>query len=384
MNLRQTRRSGERLRGRATAFLKRIERGYGKAQRHQVCSVVAVCGFLVLLVGALDFLATPGLSFSLLYLVPVALVTWLVSRKMGFVFTALVAIISLGGDLAVNAGRIEPYLNCASRLGVFVILVFLVSALRKRTFLLSETVAGRTKQLRQEIAQRRRVEHDVFDVLHQQKREMADELHDGLAQSLTALAANAKHVEEELRLAFSPHAEAALAIVQRLNEAVAQTREIARGMNRAMTCPSDLVSDLRRFASEVKTTFGIGCSVRSDLTELTVLPAAAIHLYRIVQQATDNAIRHGTATTIVITLEAGPSQYLLAIEDNGTGFDDAPASRRGVGLKTMQFRADLLGGAFAISSVPGRGTCVKVRGDLAALSQVASEEKQRKKMAGPA
>jgi len=311
MNLSQSRRFGERLRSRTIAFLKRIERDC-TAQRRQVYSVVAICGCLVMLIGVLDSRASLGLSFSLLYLVPVALVTWLVSRRMGLLFTVAATTISLVGDVIAHANRIIPYLNCATRLGVFVVLVYLISAVRKRTFVLGETVAGRTRQLREEIAQRRRVEHDVFDVLQQQKREMADELHDGLAQSLTALAANAKRVEEELRLAFSPQAEAALAIVARLNEAVAQTREIARGMNRAMTCPSDLLSDLSRFASEVKTTFGISCSVRSDLAQFTVLPAAGMHLYRIVQQATDNAIRHGNATTIVITLETGASQYLLA------------------------------------------------------------------------
>jgi signal transduction histidine kinase len=362
-----------RLLKRIIAILKHAgAEGSGTLARPALWLVVIVCSSLVLLDGILDFSTGPYISFSIFYLLPVALATWLVSRRLGFIFATGSALVGFICDVALNSHwrAIIPCCNGILRFGVFSIVVILLSALRRQTRQLSNAVAVRTERLIKEIAERKRVEREVFKILQQQKQEMAHELHDGLAQSLTAIAMNTKHLEEELQAVFSPQAEAALRIVRRLNEAVGQTRQIARGLSPTTVGANELISAVTEFALETENTFGITCRVKTNVTRLPLGADVGLHLYRIVQQAIDNAIRHGKATTIEIAIEVRNSKYHLAIRDNGTGFANTLNSHCGLGLKTMQFRAELLSGVLRISSQPGEGACVEVAGRLVDVEQV--------------
>jgi signal transduction histidine kinase len=90
-----------------------------------------------------------------------------------------------------------------------------------------------------------------------------------------------------------------------------------------------------------------------------------IGLYRILQEALSNAVRHGRATRHRITLRCDDQQIVMDVHDNGVGFDveavlcdPAPGH---FGMKGMQERVQLLGGRFSVASAPGRGTTVTVR-----------------------
>ncbi len=84
-------------------------------------------------------------------------------------------------------------------------------------------------------------------------------------------------------------------------------------------------------------------------------------LYRIAQEALNNALKHAGATAVTVWVRASGEWVELEVLDNGKGFDpDTPADAGGMGLSSMKERADLMGGALTIQSVPGRGTSVKV------------------------
>jgi signal transduction histidine kinase len=81
-----------------------------------------------------------------------------------------------------------------------------------------------------------------------------------------------------------------------------------------------------------------------------------LHLYYIAQEAALNAIKHGDATTLVVTLSAQGSQFKLTVQDNGRGFDLSGKSRTGMGIRIMRYRAKVIGATLDIQSGAGQGT----------------------------
>jgi signal transduction histidine kinase len=86
--------------------------------------------------------------------------------------------------------------------------------------------------------------------------------------------------------------------------------------------------------------------------------AVAINLYRIAQEAANNAIKHGKATSIAISLSASHGTALLCIRDNGGGFSKGSGASKGLGLRVMQYRASRIGGSLTIDGDSKKGTTI--------------------------
>ncbi len=96
--------------------------------------------------------------------------------------------------------------------------------------------------------------------------------------------------------------------------------------------------------------------------DVVELPASVEEgLYRIAQEALNNALKHATATSVTVYFRANDAKVELEVVDDGRGFDSSAIDdQRGMGLASMQERAEKLGGLLAIDSGPGVGTKVKV------------------------
>jgi signal transduction histidine kinase len=336
--------------------------------RFTFVALLATAAIYMAGVAVLELLAQPLLRFSLLYSIPVALVTWFVSRRAGLIFAFAAGSVTLVSAL-VHEGYppAVAFWNCSMRAGVLTTTVLLLSAVRSHTQQQDQEVRDRAVDLQREIGQRKRAEREFFQLLEKQREQIAYDLHDDLAQVLTAIAMKTKCLESELKASFSPHAESAAAIVKLMNSAVGETREIARGLCPINSQSAELVSAVRRLTDETSKSFGVRCQSTSTHSQLPYSSDAAVHIYRIAQQAIDNAIRHGNAKSIEIKLEHTDEQFRLSIWDDGSGFDEISDTPHGLGLRTMAFRADVFNGTFHISSEPGQGTRVVVTADVAAL-----------------
>ena len=104
----------------------------------------------------------------------------------------------------------------------------------------------------------------------------------------------------------------------------------------------------------------LGLTVDADLEDVVVPPPIAYALLRIAQEACTNAVRHGQARRITLSMTRRDGRVELAVADDGTGFDPA-AQRSGSGLAHIRDRAGEVGGTVDIASTPGRGTAVTVR-----------------------
>jgi PAS domain S-box-containing protein len=205
---------------------------------------------------------------------------------------------------------------------------------------------------------RKGLEEAILEISAREQRRIAQDLHDGLGQHLTGIAFMCKVLEEKLSDKSLPEAVEAAKIVKMVNQAIDNTRQLARGLHPVRAEPLGLVSALKNWASEVEALFHIGCSFQCA-KPLPIHDAnLATHLYRIAQEAVNNAIRHGKSRNIVIRLSSKNGAGVLTIQDDGDGFLNKPATPPGVGLSIMNYRADMVGGSLKVQPNEGRGITV--------------------------
>jgi PAS domain S-box-containing protein len=191
---------------------------------------------------------------------------------------------------------------------------------------------------------RRALEHEIQEISEREQRRLGQDLHDGLGQSLTGIAFLAKVLQQKLHANFAQEAEAAGNIATLLNEALAQTRRLSRGLCPVVLDSNDIETALEQLAENVRTIFSVSCELQCEPDIQIPNNAASVHLYRIAQEAATNAIKHGRAKNILLSLTQSNSQVTLKITDDGAGFPPTANKGKGMGLRVMQHRARMIGG----------------------------------------
>jgi PAS domain S-box-containing protein len=216
-----------------------------------------------------------------------------------------------------------------------------------------------------DISERKRLEKTILEISEREQRRIGQDLHDGLGQHLTGIAFLTKVQERRLAESHSAEAADAAKIVQLVNDAIRKTRELARGLLPVVSDAHGLMSALRQYASEIEDLFGIACRFSCEEAVLIHDAPMATHLYHIAQEAVNNAIKHGRAKNILISLSANERRGTLIIGDDGVGIERPPAPHAGVGLHIMNYRAGMIGGNLEVRREQPRGTSVTCRFPIA-------------------
>jgi len=209
-----------------------------------------------------------------------------------------------------------------------------------------------------DITERKRLEDAILEISSREQRRIGQDLHDGLGQHLTGIAFMSKVQEQRLADKSLPEAAEAAKIVKLVNEAIHKTRELAHGLLPVVSDAHGLMSALHQWAAEVQDLFGIDCRFCAEVPVLVDDANMATHLYRIAQEAVHNAIKHGKAQNISITLTVKGGKATLRIEDDGTGLPEAAANNSGMGLQIMNYRARMIGGSLVVGRGARQGTVV--------------------------
>jgi PAS domain S-box-containing protein len=209
-----------------------------------------------------------------------------------------------------------------------------------------------------DITEREQLERALLNISAREQRRIGQDLHDGLGQHLTGIAFMAKVHESKLAEKDVAHAADAAKIVRLVNEAIHKTRELARGLLPVVSDAHGLMSALQLWAAEVEDLFGISCRFECEPAVLIHDDAKATHLYHIAQEAVNNAIKHGQACEVLISLTQESGLGTLLIRDDGRGIGEDRGNTQGMGLHIMSYRAGMIGGRLEIKSNPLRGTSV--------------------------
>jgi PAS domain S-box-containing protein len=209
-----------------------------------------------------------------------------------------------------------------------------------------------------DITEREQLERALLNITAREQHRIGQDLHDGLGQHLTGIAFMAKVHEEKLARTNAADAADAAKIVRLVNEAVHKTRELARGLFPVMSDAQGLMAALQFWAHEVEDIFGVACSFECESPVLVHDNGAATHLYRIAQEAVNNAIKHGQARNVLVRLTAENGYGTLLIADDGAGIPDEWANSPGIGLHIMSYRSSTIGGRLQVKRNAMQGTSV--------------------------
>jgi PAS domain S-box-containing protein len=210
-----------------------------------------------------------------------------------------------------------------------------------------------------DITERKRLEAEVAHISEREQRRISTDLHDGLGQRLAGIACLSDVLVRDLADANSPLATGAAKVARLLNEAVGETRNLARGLYPVEPEPQGLMSSLQALAERTQDIFRVRCRFVCRRPVLVEDNLVATHLYRIAQEAVGNAVRHGRSRSITIRLSPGPrSSIVMGVQDDGVGIRRPGKPTRGMGLRIMQYRAGMIDATVVVQRRPGRGTSV--------------------------
>jgi len=183
-------------------------------------------------------------------------------------------------------------------------------------------------------------------------------LHDSLGQHLTATAFASQVLKEQLEGKSLPEAASARQLVKMVEEAIALTRTIARGLQPVEVEAEGLMNGFQELAGSVSERFNVSCEFECREPVLLHDAARSTHLYRIAQEAITNAIKHGKAKFINISLEKTEEALTLTITDDGVGLPENALKGEGMGLRIMAYRAGMIDATFKIERLSESGTRV--------------------------
>jgi PAS domain S-box-containing protein len=210
-----------------------------------------------------------------------------------------------------------------------------------------------------DITQQKWLEAEVLNIADKEKERLGRELHDGLCQTLAGISALSTTLSKKLCSSTEPSASVAAGeIAKLLTDAISEARSLAHGLGPLNMGSVGLDGALDKLALNVQQLFHVSCSFQCEHPFRTLSHEVGAQLFRITQEAVNNAVTHGRATRIEIILSKINGTGLLCVEDDGVGISKAAANLDGIGLHTMAYRARLIGASLKVQPRTECGTSV--------------------------
>lgn len=208
-----------------------------------------------------------------------------------------------------------------------------------------------------DVTERRRLEAELLEISDHEQRRIGHDLHDDLCQQLAAIEFRLEALRHEVDESSEAQTE-----MQRIGDflraATRHARTMARVLSPVSGDPQGLMLALESLAANSALLFRVECQYRCAAQVPVADQTAAGHLYRIAQEAITNAVRHGHAERILLTLAAAEAGGRLTIADDGRGCALPIPPGEGMGTRTMQYRAEMIGATVRFEAVPDGGLSV--------------------------
>ena len=339
-----------------------VDPGSFFAGRSRPWAAVLLAVVMILIIGSIDLQIEAQLSSTFFYLLPVLLVSRHAGLWASVACALLATIMSLVANLATDhqiGAPWIPYSDATLRFGVLMVVVRLVRSLRNLNDSLDQRVRDRTARLQAEVKERLKLENRIIEARESEQARIGQDLHDGLCQHLVATAFSAGMLQRRLESDHAAGSKEASEIVTMIDESITQARDLAKGLYPVPLEEEGLETALRAMAANTARRTGIQCSVNAESPPSQLPKEAAIHLYRIAQEALNNAVKHANARSVEIGFKSVDNAFELSVEDDGRGLDSTARGSGGMGLHIMEYRARVVGATVAISEGKAGGTCVR-------------------------
>jgi len=205
-------------------------------------------------------------------------------------------------------------------------------------------------------AEQRRLEKEVQDISEKERQRFGADLHDGVGQQLTAIELMCVGLKDDVSLLDPQLGRQVEKITGMLRDTIAQTRALARGLSPLDEQPDALQNGLADLAERASSLGRLRCRVEFVSARPLADRTAAAHLFRIAQEAVNNAVKHSGASEVILRWEEKGAALRLEVSDNGKGM---PKDRsRGMGVGVMKYRAGIIGATLTVETKPGGGVSV--------------------------
>jgi signal transduction histidine kinase len=203
------------------------------------------------------------------------------------------------------------------------------------------------------------VEQQILEIGDEERRRIGRDLHDGLGQHLTGISMHSETMAQQLAAGGNPNLAHAEKITQLVSEAIGITRDLAKSLSPITLEIEGLSAALGELAETCRSLFGVHCTFECDGQDLPLDQKRRLHVFRLVQEAVNNSVRHGKAKNIRVGVACEGHSIRVTVVDDGIGLSEETTSHPGVGLRIMQQRARVLGATLtAERATPDGGTVV--------------------------
>ena len=222
-----------------------------------------------------------------------------------------------------------------------------------------ETLRARTAALRHSHAQIQHLAGKLIAAQEEERKRVARELHDDVNQKLAALAITLSKMKQGLDPSEGVH-DQVTELQQRTAELTDDVRRLSHRLHPATMEHVGLVAALKSYCAQFSSNAGIQVQMNLPDDLGPVSPDVSLCLYRVTQESLQNISKHSGARQACVTLAEADGELRLLVTDTGGGFD-VEASKRGLGLVSMEERVRLVGGTLLLTSRPGTGTELEVK-----------------------
>ena len=326
--------------------------------------IMAAIALLVGLAWWVDVRSDIQTDLDVVYMLPIAMATWALGTRwgiaVGLACIAFATVQSISSHEAAWLLQPTLYWNSVTRVVLYSLAVALSARLRSAKASLERTVEERTAQLRANAQVQLQLERQLLRAEEAERRRVGRDLHDSLGQELTGIAFLSEVLKESLDAKGLPESADAARLAKYATAAVRRAGVLARGL-----CPVELhggalAAAVRELAEQVEEVFRLRCAVEDGQWLESISDGQiATQVYRIVQEAVRNAVRHSQGTQITIRASAQDGWRRLEIEDDGIGLPSEIPPEGGIGLSVMRYRAASIHGTLSIMPAQPRGTIVQ-------------------------
>jgi len=212
---------------------------------------------------------------------------------------------------------------------------------------------------RDQLETNRQLEQQILEISDDERMRIGHDLHDGLGQYLTGIALLSETIALQVQAGEQADLSKVETITRLVSEAVGMTRDLASSLAPATLDLEGLVSAVGELAETSSSIFGIRCVFESTAQDFKLETARSVHVFRIVQEAITNSVRHGKAKNVRIELVRNNESVKVTVTDDGVGLSAKTRARPGLGLRVMQYRATMIGASLTFDrTTPSGGTTV--------------------------
>lgn len=209
-----------------------------------------------------------------------------------------------------------------------------------------------------DISEHRKLENAVLKTSEHERRRVRQDLHDGLGQMLTGISLISGNLARRLFLEEHPMAEDLSEVTELVRDADRMSRNIARGLVPVELDGEGLPTAIDLLCQNARKFFSVECTFSEERGAYTPDSGAASNLYRIAQECISNAVKHGRATRIDVSLRQKGDKVILQIQDNGVDFPETLSEDRGMGVDIMSYRARVINARLSIERRDEGGTII--------------------------